>query len=119
MGPGGFFLTNPDRANILGRMDLDFENFHFLFLLVPRFPDRAAGLGLDLGRAWAAPRWAWLSQNGRRKRICERGWVYQNGHSSWVYEQGWVYGWLRTQVAIRHTKNGHNGWLSVKDTTDG
>ena len=28
MGPGGFFLTNPDLADILGRTDLDFENFY-------------------------------------------------------------------------------------------
>ena len=28
MGPGGFFFpTNPDLADILGRMDFDFENF--------------------------------------------------------------------------------------------
>ena len=63
MGPGGFFPTNPDLADILGRTDLNFEIFQFLdptFLdfqvprspnsqiskvpdfQVPRFPDAAA-----------------------------------------------------------------------------
>ena len=53
MGPGGFFPTNPDLADILGRTDFDFENFYFFFdfldpkfpdFQVPRFPDAAAGL---------------------------------------------------------------------------
>ena len=35
----GMFSANPDLANILGRTDLDFENFHFLDLLDPKFPD--------------------------------------------------------------------------------
>ena len=51
IGPGGFFPTNPDLADILGRTDLNFENFYFFDLLdpkfpdfqVPRFPDAAAG----------------------------------------------------------------------------
>ena len=30
MGPRGFFPTNPDLADILGRMDLDFEIFYVL-----------------------------------------------------------------------------------------
>ena len=29
MGPGGFFPTNPGLADILGRTDVEFENFHF------------------------------------------------------------------------------------------
>ena len=29
MGPGSFFPTNPDLADILGDTDFDFENFHF------------------------------------------------------------------------------------------
>ena len=65
MGPGGFFPTNPDLADILGRADLDFENFHFFDFLdskfldfqVPRFPEIWPGPGL--GRAWARP-WAGL-----------------------------------------------------------
>ena len=40
MRPGGFFPTNPDLADIFGRTDLDFENFHFLFVgfQISRFP---------------------------------------------------------------------------------
>ena len=57
MGPGGFFPTDPDLADILGRADLNFENLHFCILLdskfldfqVPRFPKSG------LGRAWARP----------------------------------------------------------------
>ena len=49
MGPGGFFPTNPDLANILGRTDFDFENFIFFFdFWVPNF-----WLGPTLGPAWA------------------------------------------------------------------
>ena len=50
MGPGGFFPTNPDLANILGDTDFDFENFHFFIFW---FPDFQTGPGLGLGRAWA------------------------------------------------------------------
>ena len=39
MGPGGFFPTNPDLADILGRTDLDFENFYFFDFLDPKFLD--------------------------------------------------------------------------------
>ena len=45
IGPGGFFPTNPDLADILGRTDLDFDNLYFYFLdltfldfRVPRIP---------------------------------------------------------------------------------
>ena len=31
MGPGGFFPTNPDLADILGRTDLNSDNFYVLF----------------------------------------------------------------------------------------
>ena len=37
MGPGGFFPTNPDLADILGRTDLSFENFYFLIFWTPHF----------------------------------------------------------------------------------
>ena len=41
MGPGGFFPTNPDLANVLGKTDFDFEHF-YLFesfgFQIPRFP---------------------------------------------------------------------------------
>ena len=33
MGPGGFFPTNPDLADILGRTDFDFDNFYFFDFL--------------------------------------------------------------------------------------
>ena len=33
------FPTNPDLADILGRMDFDFENFQFWDFLDPSFPD--------------------------------------------------------------------------------
>ena len=39
MGPGGFFPTNPDLADILGRMDLNYENCYFLDCLDPTFLD--------------------------------------------------------------------------------
>ena len=35
--PRGFFPTNPDLADNLGRMDMDFENFYFLDFLNPTF----------------------------------------------------------------------------------
>ena len=51
-GREDFFPTNPDLANILGRMDFNFENFFFIFLdpkfldfQVPRFPKSGLGLG--------------------------------------------------------------------------
>ena len=43
MGPNGprriFVPTNPDLADILGRTDFDFENFHVIDLLDPKFLD--------------------------------------------------------------------------------
>ena len=39
IGPGGFFPTNPDLANILGRTDLNFKNFYVFDFLDPKFPD--------------------------------------------------------------------------------
>ena len=38
-GPGGFFPTNPDLADILGRTDLDFENLYFFDILDPKVLD--------------------------------------------------------------------------------
>ena len=38
-GREDFFPTNPGLANILGRMDLDFENFYFFHFLDPKFLD--------------------------------------------------------------------------------
>ena len=57
MGPDGpkwgqedFFPTNPDLADILGRTDLDFENFYFLDFLGPKILAWA-----HLGPTWAHP----------------------------------------------------------------
>ena len=58
-----FVPTNPHLADIVGRTDLDFENFHVFNFLdskvldfqVPRFPK------LGLGRAWPLGRVAGLS----------------------------------------------------------
>ena len=60
MGPGSFFLLihlNPDLADILGDMDFDFENLHFLDYLDTTFPYFQisrnlawAGLGPGLGQ---------------------------------------------------------------------
>ena len=36
-GQEDFFPTNPDLADILGRTDLDFENFDFLIFWTPNF----------------------------------------------------------------------------------
>ena len=55
-GTGGFFPTNPDLADVLGKTDLDVKNFYFLDLLdpkfldfqVPRFPDAAGASGRTL-----------------------------------------------------------------------
>ena len=64
MGPGGFFPTNPDLAGILGRTDLDFDNFSFFILLDPEFPNfqvlrfpgpQKSGLGPGLGRGPGGP----------------------------------------------------------------
>ena len=38
-GLEGFFPTNPDLADILCRMDLDFDRFYFLDFLEPKFLD--------------------------------------------------------------------------------
>ena len=62
MGPDGpkwaqedFFPTDPDLADILGRSDFDFENFHFWDF----FGSQISGLGphgpTHLGPAWAHP----------------------------------------------------------------
>ena len=39
VGPGGFFPTKPDLADILGNMDFDFENIYFFGSFSdPKFP---------------------------------------------------------------------------------
>ena len=61
MGRKDLFPANPNLADVLGGMDLDFENFHvfdlldskFLDFQVPRFPKSGPSL------AWAGPGQAW------------------------------------------------------------
>ena len=72
MGPGGFFLTNPDLADIFGDMDFDFENFHFLdFFRIQHFQSsrsQISGLGqpwAGLGQAWAGP-----GSSAKKKMVC-------------------------------------------------
>ena len=66
MKPGKYFPADPDLADVLGDMDLDFENFYFFHFLdpnfldfqVPKFPDFQVPifpdfLKSDRGQAWA------------------------------------------------------------------
>ena len=59
-GQEDVFPTNPDLADILGRTDLKFENFHFSHFVDPKFLDfpvpRFPKFGLGLGRAWTLKR---------------------------------------------------------------
>ena len=48
-GTGKFFLANPDLADILGRKDLDFENFHFGGFQISGFP------GSQICKIWPGP----------------------------------------------------------------
>ena len=61
MGPGGFFPTNPDPADILGDMDFDFENFYFLDF----FGSQISGLGPAWARLGPGLRPAWAPRVGR------------------------------------------------------
>ena len=51
-GREGFFPANPGLADILGRTDLDFENFYFSHLLDPKFP------GFQISKIWPGRAWA-------------------------------------------------------------
>ena len=54
MGPGGFFLINPDLRDIWGRPDFDFENFYFWDLLELKFPDfQVPDFHISRNLAWA------------------------------------------------------------------
>ena len=48
-----FFPTNPDLADILGDMDLDFENFHFCYFLDSKFLDFQVPIFPKSGLGWA------------------------------------------------------------------
>ena len=54
MGPEGFFSTNLDLANILGRTELDFDNFCLLFFGSQNLASWARP-GPGLGLPWAEP----------------------------------------------------------------
>ena len=63
MGPGGFFPTNLALTDILGKTDLDVDNFYFWIFWDPKFADfqvpdfqisrNLAEARLGPGRAWA------------------------------------------------------------------
>ena len=88
MGPDGpkwgqedFFPTNPDLADILGRTDLDFENFYLFFqFLDPKFLDFQVPDFQDLapGRAWAM-----LEPSGPARALLRRGSAVAPGLQSW------------------------------------
>ena len=81
MGPGVFFPTNPDLADILGRTDFDFENSYFLDFVgsqISRFPGPRFPKNLPLGRAWALGRagpWAGLGPSAGRAAGGSLGWA--------------------------------------------
>ena len=54
MGPGGFFPTNPDLADILGRTDFDFEIFCLWNFLDHKSPDvQVPDFQISRNLAWA------------------------------------------------------------------
>ena len=69
-GQEDFCPTNPDLADILGRTDLDFENFYFLDFLDPKFLDFQVPdfQNLAPGRAWAM-----LEPSGPARALLCRG----------------------------------------------
>ena len=59
MGPGGFFPTDPDLADILGDTDFDFDNFLLIFLdpifldfQIPGFPDSRLSSIFGIWQGW-------------------------------------------------------------------
>ena len=68
MGPGDFFPTNLDLADILGRTDLDFENLYFWdFCWIPNSQiSRSPDFQVPRNLAWAGlgPGWAGLGPEG-------------------------------------------------------
>ena len=61
MGPGGFFPTNPDLADILGNTDFDFEICVFIFLGLKFLAWAHFGPGLGPG----------LGQSKTKSRLCQ------------------------------------------------
>ena len=79
MGPGGFFPTNPDFAYILGRTDLDFENFYFLDFLDPKFLDfQVPRIPNSQIEAWPG-----LGGLGPARALLRRGSAVAPGPQSW------------------------------------
>ena len=64
LGPGRFFPTNPDLADILGNTDFDFENFHFLIFWIPNFWISRSPDFQNLARARLGPGQAGLEPSG-------------------------------------------------------
>ena len=55
-GPGVFYYTNPDVADVLGRTDFDFEMFHVLDFFGFQFPDfQIPDFQISRNLAWAKP----------------------------------------------------------------
>ena len=55
MGPGGVFPISPDLADILGRTDLDVEDFYFFDFSDPKFPDfQVPDFQISRNLAWAS-----------------------------------------------------------------
>ena len=61
MEPGGVFPINSDLADILGRTDLNFENFYVVHFLDPKFLDFHVPRFPKSGPGWA---WAGLEPSG-------------------------------------------------------
>ena len=69
MGSGGFFPTNPDLADILGRTDFDFENFYLWDFLGPKILAWAHPLGPHVG----PPTWAHVAGLSQRENTLRKG----------------------------------------------
>ena len=80
MGPGGFFPTNPDLADILGRTVLDFEIFYFFDFLDPNFLDFQVPDFQNLAPGQA---WAMLEPPGPARALLRRGSAVAPGPQSW------------------------------------
>ena len=85
IGPGGFFPTNPDLADILGRTDFDFENLFFLDFVGPKFLAWAQRRPTHLAQLepthLGPPTWARLGPSWAR--VGPSGWA-QAGPSGWA-----------------------------------
>ena len=65
-GREDLFPTNPDLADILGRTDLNSENFHFFDLLNPK---KSGFPGPQISQIWPGPGRAWTLGVGVRCRL--------------------------------------------------